>query len=289
MDLSGKCGLIAGTGAPLERAIALAMASAGADVAFLHQGQAQAADSLVERLGDTGRRAIALQTDGIGPEQAARAVEGCVAALGRLDIAVIVPQLFAPAPFLEQTEAQWRQAIDANVARALYISQAAGRQMVAQGEGGRIIFISTVASEMAFHETSLMGTTLAAVNTVAQVAAIEFGQHAITANIVAPGWLWADDSGQPHALYFAAPFDRADAEAVDYITAGIPLGRVGEMAEVANVCVFLASDAASYVTGAYIKVDGGYAITKASGGTPYPGHEPWPIYDAGYDPLTADF
>jgi 3-oxoacyl-[acyl-carrier protein] reductase len=140
---------------------------------------------------------------------------------------------------------------------------------------------------MAFHETCLMGTGLAALNTLAQVAALELGPHRITVNVVAPGWI---EAGQAGELHFTAPYRPAAAEAeLDYITAGIPLGRTGQAQEVGQVCAFLASEAAGYVTGTTIKVDGGYTIAKASGNRPYPARPPWPTFDAGYDPTKADF
>jgi len=271
------------------------LASAGASVTFWRHGPIENADEIVEPLEDSEAGVVLLEAESESPQAATGVVESCVARLGGLDIVIIAPQPFSPMPFLEQTEDQWKKAIEANVANALYISQAAARHMVAQGEGGRVIFISAVASEMAFHETSLMGTTLAAVNTLAQVAAIELGQHGITVNAVAPGWLGLGDTSSEPApsdsdtLYFAGPFEEMGVDAVRYVTKGIPLGRLGKLEEVAGVCLFLASDAAGYVTGTYIKVDGGYAITKEPGGTPYPGREAWPTFDAGYDPLTADF
>jgi NAD(P)-dependent dehydrogenase (short-subunit alcohol dehydrogenase family) len=159
--------------------------------------------------------------------------------------------------------------------------------MVSQNLAGRLIFISSVVSEMPFHESSLMGTSLAAVNTIAQVGALELGRHNITVNVIAPGWLEAEDSGH---LHFAGETvaDPSD-EDVAYVAAGTPLGRAGRTREVANVCLFLASDAASYVSGAFIKVDGGYSIAKSGGNTPYPGRPAWPTFDSGYDPLTADY
>lgn len=285
MDLTGRSAVISGEMSSLEGAIALALASAGANVGLVYAGQNAAGEALLERLAKYDGRFVRLEADITRSEEVGRAIEACVEALGGVDIAVIAPRDLAPKPFLEQSEKDWRQALDANVAAALYLSQAAARQMVAQESGGRIIFISSAASEMAFHETSLAGTTLAAVNTLAQVAAVELGEHDITVNVVAPGWLAAGDSG----LSFAGHELAADPAAHEYLAAGIPAGRAGTVEEVASVCAFLASDAASYVNGAYIKVDGGYPIAKVPGGTPYPGRPPWPSLDTDYDPFTADY
>lgn len=286
MDLTGRSAVISGEMRSLEGSIALALASAGANIGLVCAGQNAAGEALLERLAEYDGRSVRLEADITRSEEAGRAIESCVEALGSVDIAIVAPRDLAPQPFLEQSEEDWRQALDANLAGALYLSQAAARQMVAQGNGGRIIFISSAASEMAFHETSLAGTTLAAVNTLAQVAAVELGEHNITVNVVAPGWLAA---GDPGSLSFAGHEMAADPAAQEYLAAGIPAGRAGTVAEVASVCAFLASDAASYVNGAYIKVDGGYPIAKVPGGTPYPGRPPWPQLDTDYDPFSADF
>jgi NAD(P)-dependent dehydrogenase (short-subunit alcohol dehydrogenase family) len=286
MDLTGRSAVISGEMGSLEGAIALALASAGANIGLVCAGHHAAGEALLGRLAEYDGRAVRLEADITRAEEAGQAIEACLEALGSVDIAIVAPRDLAPQPFLEQSEEDWRGALDANVAAALYLSQAAARQMVAQGNGGRIIFISSAASEMAFHETSLAGTTLAAVNTLAQVAAVELGEHNITVNVVAPGWLAAGDSGR---VSFAGHEMAADPDAQEYLAAGIPAGRAGTVEEVASVCAFLASDAASYVNGAYIKVDGGYPIAKVPGGTPYPGRPPWPSLDTDYDPFTEDY
>lgn len=284
MNLTGKSALITRATTPHGRGIAEALADAGADVALAHDRETNV-DALVVQLEQAGHRAVAMETGTVTPAGAERLIDDCVSAFDRLNVAVITPQPFQPAPFLDQSEESWKEALNANVAGALYLAQAAARHMATQGAGGRIIFVSTVASEMAFHETSLMGTTLAAVNTIARVAALELGKYGITVNVVAPGWLETDRE----ALHFASPLEATDPSAAEHVTAGIPLGRLGTPEEVGAVCAFLASDAAGYVSGAYISVDGGYTISTSSGGTPYPDRDPWPTFDAGYDPFNADF
>jgi NAD(P)-dependent dehydrogenase (short-subunit alcohol dehydrogenase family) len=257
MDLTGKVVLIVRGETPLGAGIFSAFAAAGADP-VVGAGVAS-------------------------PEEAAALVARCAALRNRVDAAVILPAPFGEAPFLETSENDWRQALQANVAGSLYAAQAVARHMVAQGRGGRIVFVSSVASELAFHATTLMGTVLAAQNTIAQVAAVELGPYGITVNTVAPGW---SEGGAGAA--FAAPY-ALDEQAHKAVAANVPLGRLAAPEEIGRACVFLASDAASYISGAYLKVDGGYAITKGEGGTPYPGRPPWPNYNAGYDPASANY
>ena len=287
MDLTGKKALITGVAGALGQGIAQVIAAAGADLVGVHHDQTAEAEVLVARLQETGRRVFQLEADISRPEQAAQLVAQSVAALGQLDIVIILPHPISPKPFMEQVEAEWDNALAVNVAGACYVAQAAARQMVSQGNGGRIIFISSAASEMPFHETSLMGTSLAAVNTIAQVAALELGRYQITVNVVAPGWIEA--AGDDSLHFSGAVLNHPSAEDIDYITGGIPLGRVGRAQEVGQVCAFLASEAASYVNGVYLKVDGGYTITKSAGNTPYPGRPAWPTFESGYNPMAADF
>lgn len=218
-------------------------------------------------------------------EGAAQAVAEAAQALERIDAAVIVPAPQAPKPFVNQHESDWDQALAQNVAGLFFAGQAAARQMVAQGEGGRLVFISGVASEMPFHEASMFGAALAAINTIARVAAIELGKHGITANVVAPGWLEMADG----TLYFAgAEFADASAEGRAHVLAGIPLDRPGRVSELAEFCAFLISDGGGYVSGAYLPMDAAYAITKTPGNTPYPDGQPWLPFDAGYDPAKSE-
>ncbi len=225
-------------------------------------------------------------------EDAARAVADAAQTLGRLDGAIIVPASLAPKAFVDQHEHDWDEALAANVAGLFYLGQAAARMMVQQqaavrqqGSGGRIVFISGVASEMPFHEASMFGASLAAVNTIARVAAVELGKYGITVNVVAPGWLEMEDG----SLYFAgAEFPAASETGREHVLAGIPLGRAGQVSELAEFCAFLISDGGGYVSGAYLPMDGAYAITKTPGNTPYPDGKPWLPFDAGYDPAKSE-
>ena len=142
-------------------------------------------------------------------------------------------------PFLDVTQGEW----DATVA-AIKEAFAATREAARQGDR-RIILVSSTTAVRAVHGACLAGTAGAFLHTIGQVAAAELGPEGTTVNIVAPGFV--DD----------ARFD-----------AGVPLGRPPAPEDVAGVCAFLASEAAGYVSGAIITVDGGFAITKTEGGSP---------------------
>jgi NAD(P)-dependent dehydrogenase (short-subunit alcohol dehydrogenase family) len=148
------------------------------------------------------------------------------------------------APFLELTQQDWEATIG-GIRQAFRAARETARALVDEGTSGRLLFVSTTAALRPVHGASLAATAGAFFHTFAQVAAVELGEKGITANVVAPGFL--DD---------------------ERFIAATPAGRATEPGDVAQVCAFLASDSASYVTGAVIPVDGGFSITKAGGGSP---------------------
>jgi NAD(P)-dependent dehydrogenase (short-subunit alcohol dehydrogenase family) len=148
------------------------------------------------------------------------------------------------APFLALTQSDWESVIE-GVKKAFLAAQSAARSLAERGEPGRIVLVSSAAAVRPVHGATLAATAGAFLTTLAQVAAVELGPARITVNVVAPGFV--GDSR----------FDDA-----------VPVGRVAEPRDVAEVCAFLASEAAAYVTGAVVTVDGGFSITKSPGGSP---------------------
>ncbi len=278
-QIAGKKILVANIGSRLGQNLALELAAAGADIVGAHAG---APDELPADLLGPGR---VIGYDPAQPAEAGRLIAGMVDVLGRIDGAVIVPHEQSATLFMNQHERDWDRALSLNVAGLFYVGQAAARQMVAQGSGGRILFITGVASEMPFHKATMFGATQAAINTIARVAAIELGKHGITVNAVAPSWIELDGG----VLHFAgADYPQASVEGRAHLVAGTPVSRIGTVRDVANFCAFLLSDASGYISGAYLPIDGAYAITKTAGNTPYPDDEPWLPYASGYDPAEHD-
>ena len=163
--------------------------------------------------------------------------------------AVIAPDWLAEKSFLDTTRADWDAAIEDNIEWMITIGQAIARRLIALGKGGRIIYLSSVAALKSLKNYSIAGTTLAALHVIAQMAAVDLAPHAITVNVIARGW---DE-------FITTPPIPDDAPIGDYI----PTGRLLQHEDVGALCVFLASDAAKYITGAVIPVDGGYTLTKA--------------------------
>jgi NAD(P)-dependent dehydrogenase (short-subunit alcohol dehydrogenase family) len=188
--LSGQTALVTGAARGLGRAIALALADAGADVA-LGLRAAGTADDLVADIEAMGRRALAVQMDVTDLSQLGPAVDAVVAHFGRLDILVNNAGL-GPANAAEDvTEADFDLTVDVNLKGLFFASQAAGRVMIAQG-GGRIVNLSSQAGFVALPTEAIYCATKAAVAHLTKCLAVEWGQHDITVNAVAPTFIRTD-------------------------------------------------------------------------------------------------
>jgi NAD(P)-dependent dehydrogenase (short-subunit alcohol dehydrogenase family) len=245
--LDGQVALVTGAARGLGRAIALALADAGADVALGFR-QTGTADDLGGEIEAMGRQALDVQLDVTDLTQIAPAVDAVVERFGRLDILVNNAGL-GPSNLAEDvTEADFDLTMDVNVKGLFFTSQAAGRVMIRQG-AGRIVNLSSQAGFIALPTEAIYCASKAAVAHLTKCLAVEWGIHGITVNAVAPTFIRTD--GTAEAL--ADPSFEAD---VRERIAG--LHRIGEPMDVAGAVVFLASPAASLVTGATLMVDGGW-------------------------------
>jgi NAD(P)-dependent dehydrogenase (short-subunit alcohol dehydrogenase family) len=246
-DLEGQTALITGAARGLGRATALAMAHAGADIALGLRDPRSAGD-LVDDIKLLGRRALRLPMDVRDLGQVRAAVETTRAHFGRLDILVNNAGL-GPANAAEAvTEEDFDYTVDVNVKGLFFASQAAGRVMIEQGYG-RIVNMSSQAGFVALPTESVYCLTKAAVSHLTRCLAVEWGQFGITVNAVAPTFIRT--AGTEADL--ADPEFRTDV--VERIAA---LHRIGEPSDVTGAVIFLASPAASLITGTTLLVDGGW-------------------------------
>ena len=245
MRLANRITPVAGASLGIGRATALTFADEGAIVA-LGDVEIGAAEAVAREIRERGGKAIAIGVDVGDAGQVEAFVERVVAELGRLDVMFANAGIAHSAPFLEHTLAQWHRVLRVNLTGVFLCCQAAARQMVKQGGGGRII---TTASINGFRGVeNLVGYNVAKAGVVelTRTMAVELAQHHITVNAIAPAQI---DTRLTRGLPEDARRRRVDR---------IPMGRFGEPEEVARVALFLASDDASYVTGHTLAVDGGY-------------------------------
>jgi NAD(P)-dependent dehydrogenase (short-subunit alcohol dehydrogenase family) len=246
-DVAGQAALVTGAARGLGRSIALALAAAGADVA-LGLRDATADAGVVAEVEKLGRRALPLQLDVSRMDQIGPAVDAVVERFGRLDILVNNAGVAPENPAEDVREEDFDQTLAVNLKGTFFTSQAAGRVMIRQGYG-RIVNVGSQAGSIALPGESVYCMTKAAIAHLTKCLAVEWGPHGITVNAVAPTFIRTP--GTEPAL--ADPAFRADV--VERIAA---LHRIGEPVEVAGVVVFLASPAASLITGETVLIDGGW-------------------------------
>jgi NAD(P)-dependent dehydrogenase (short-subunit alcohol dehydrogenase family) len=245
-DLSGRTALVTGAARGIGRAISLALAHAGADVALgmRNAGNGEQLETEIERL---GRRALRVAMDVRRLDQVSDAVDRVAAEFGRLDILVNNAGLGPANPAEDVVEEDFDLTFDVNVKGPFFACQAAGRQMIRQGSG-TIVNLSSQAGFVALPTESVYCMSKAAISHMTKCLAVEWGRHGITVNAVAPTFIRTDGT----AAELADPAFEADV--LDRIAG---LHRIGEPMDVAGAVVFLASPAASLITGTTLLVDGG--------------------------------
>ncbi|MEO2202720.1 SDR family oxidoreductase [Paenibacillus pabuli] len=247
--LEGQTALVTGAGRGIGKAIAIGLAESGCDVALVSRTRKEVEETAALIYEQTGRRAIALCADITSREQLEAAFSEVIAELGRLDILVNNAGMNIRTPALEVTDEQWETIMQTNLKSAFMASQLAGQHMKEQG-GGKIINISSVGGHTALRTGVVYGATKAALIHMTKVLALEWGKYGIRVNAVGP---W----------YFRTPLTEKlldDPQYLQEIVSRTPLQRVGELQEVVGPVVFLASEAAGYITGQTLLVDGGMSI-----------------------------
>jgi NAD(P)-dependent dehydrogenase (short-subunit alcohol dehydrogenase family) len=245
--LEGQVALVTGAARGLGRAIAVALAHAGADVAVGLRSLDTAAD-VVSGVETQGRRCLPLAMDVLDLDQVHSAVREAASVMGRLDILVNNAGLGPPNLAVDVTVEDFDLTVDVNLKGTFFASQAAARIMIPQGSG-RIINLSSQAGFVALPTESVYCMTKAAIAHLTKCLAVEWGIHGITVNGVAPTFIRTP--GTLGALSDPA-FERDVTERI------AALHRIGEPMDVAGAVVFLASPAASLITGETILVDGGW-------------------------------
>jgi glucose 1-dehydrogenase len=237
---------VTGASAGIGRATALALAREGADVALNYLTYAESAEMLAEQIRALGRRVLLFPVD--VSDQAA--VEGMVARiaaeLGQLDILVSSAVYSDREPFLTADMTGFRRTIDVTMWGAFYALRASARQMLAQGQGGNAVIISSAQAKVAHPSCMAYNMAKAAIDQMARTAALELAPHCIRVNILYPGW--TDTPGEKK--FFS---DALMAQA----SKQLPCGRLAKPEEIARGVLFLVDPESEYITGTTLCIDGG--------------------------------
>ena len=248
--LTDQIALVTGAARGLGRAIALALANAGADV-VLGLRDVETGGPLVKEIEAMGRRALPLQMDVLDLDQAYAAIDRAIAHFGRIDILVNNVGGGEVEPVEDVAQTTFDSTIALTVKSTFFVAQKVARHMIARGEGGRIVNMGSQAGFVALPGEAVYCLSKAAVAHMTRCMAVEWGKHRINVNCVAPTFI--ETPGTELAL--SDPAFRADT--IERIAA---LHRIGQPVEVSGAVVFLASPAASLITGHTILIDGGWTV-----------------------------
>ena len=254
-SLEGKTALVTGGSRGIGEATALAFARAGADVAVTSR-KLPDLEKVADEIRALGRKALAVEAHVGRMDQLQPMVDKVVAEFGKIDILINNAGTNHNAPAIDMEERSWDSVINTNLKGLFFLSQAVARVMRDKGKGGSIVNIASTSGYKAQIPTGHYSIAKAGVIMATKVMALEWAGYGIRANCIAPG---ATKTRLWDAIF--EPMGEGGKAAEAAAEARIPLRRVGDPRETANAILFLASDAASYVTGQSFAVDGGALLT----------------------------
>lgn len=242
--LAGKTAVVTGGGRGIGRAVALALAGAGADVAVAVSRDLEAAEAVAAEIRESGRKAIARRCDVAKTEDAEALIADTVTELGRIDILVNNAGVTKDGLLMRMSDADWETVLDVNLGGAFHCTRAAVKKMIRQ-RSGRIINVTSIMGLIGNGGQANYSASKAGLIGLTKATAKEVGSRGITCNAIAPGWIRTQMTAD------------LPEELSAQMLKQIPLGRLGEPEDIAGLVVFLSSEAAAYITGQVIVVDGG--------------------------------
>ncbi len=243
-DFENKVALVTGGSRGIGRAISLELARRGATVVLSYAGNEAAANETVKAITDAGGKAKAIRFDVADSEACSTAIEGVVKELGRIDVLVNNAGVAIDGLLMRFKDEDWDKTIDTNLKGAFALMRAVSRPMMKQ-KGGAIVNVSSIVGEMGNGGQSAYAASKAGLIGLTKSVARELASRNIRVNAVTPGFITTDMTAS------------LTPEIKEKMVTAIPLSRIGNSEEVAAAVAFLASDAASYITGETLKVNGG--------------------------------
>jgi glucose 1-dehydrogenase len=247
MTLNGKVAIVTGGNTGIGKSIVLALAREGANIVIDYIANPEATEDLEKQVAALGDTAIGVEADVSKVNDLQKLVDAAVKQFGRLDVMVNNAGIETRTSVLDTNEDQYAKVLDVNLKSAFFGTQLAAKQMISQGDGGRIINITSVHEDWPMPGNTPYCLSKGGVRMLTRTAGVELGPHGITVVGVGPGAI-------------ATPINAAtmaDPAKMKTLDAAIPLGRMAEPHEIGNVVAFLASDAASYITATTVFADGG--------------------------------
>ncbi|MFY9789979.1 MAG: glucose 1-dehydrogenase [Candidatus Sulfotelmatobacter sp.] len=246
LDLNGKVAVVIGGSSGIGRTLARGLAEAGADVVSSAR-RIELVNAIADEIETLGRRSLRVSCDVTDRGSLEKVLQASVETLGKVDILVNAAGINQRAPTLDFSEADWDRLIDTNLTGTLRACQVFGRHMIGRGYG-RIINIASMGSFLALYEVAAYCASKAGVASLTKSLAIEWARHGVCVNAIAPG-------------YFRTPLSEkllVGTPRGEEVMIRTPMSRFGALDELIGAAVFLASDAASFVTGTVLPVDGGF-------------------------------
>lgn len=246
-QLNGKRALVTGAAAGIGHGCAIALAQAGANLVINDRPGSDALTRTTQEILDLGCDCTPIEADVFSSDGCETLVQQANELAGPIDILISNPAYGKRGELLDFPLQEFEQVLHATFTSGFQISQAVARQMVQRGTGGKILFISSVCGEIPFARNGPYGAAKAALNHFTQTLAVELFASRINVNAIEPGWI---DTPNERKTF--------SDEMIESAGASLPWGRMGTPEDIGRAAVFLVSDAADYITGTVLPVDGGY-------------------------------
>jgi glucose 1-dehydrogenase len=252
MRLSGKKALVTGAARGIGRGCAIELARSGADVVINDREPTREAEAVVKEIETIGRRSALVAGNAFSRQVCEQVVLQTIEILGQIDVFISNPAYQRRAPFLEFAPEVFQDVIEGTLSGGFHMSQFVARHMVEQGNGGKIVFISSCHAFTPYAGSVAYNAAKGGLNQMAFTIATELYPHRINVNVIEPGWI--DTPGEREVF---------GNELMGSAGQSLPWGRLGTPGDIGKAAAFLASNDADYITGAVLRVDGGIWLKSA--------------------------